>query len=319
MRIAVFGTGGVGGYFGGRLAQIGQDVTFIARNKSLDAMRERGLRVDSIAGDFTLPRVEVTDDPRKVGVVDYVLCCVKAGQVAAAGKAMLPMVGPETLVVPLQNGIEAPARLGETLDPANVLGGLCGIVSFLAAPGHIKHTGASPLIRFGHLDNRPDPRVNSLAEIFNHCSGVKASIPEDINVAMWQKFMLVTPWSGLGAVSRAPIGALLAQHETREMLLEAVEEVDQLARAMGISLPANSVEKTIRTLESMPPNSTTSMQRDIVKGRPSELDVLNGTVVRLAEEHGLDARVNRFCLYCMRSLELRARGALKFNRRSTPR
>ena len=319
MRIAVYGSGGVGGYFGGRLAQIGQDVTFIARNRSLGAMRERGLRVDSIAGDFTLPRVQVTDNPAEVGVVDYVLVCVKAGQVAAAARAMAPMVGPETLVVPLQNGIEAPERLAEFIDPQQVLGGLCGIVAFLAAPGHVKHSGANPLLRFGHIDNHADPRVNTLAEICNRCIGVKASIPEDINVAMWQKFMLVTPWSGLGAVSRAPIGVLLGQPETRELLLGASEEIDRLARAMDIALPADSIDKAIRTLESMPPNSTTSMQRDIVKGRPSELDVLNGTVVRLAAEHGLDAPINRFFLYSLRSLELRARGALKFNRRSTPR
>ena len=319
MRIAVFGCGGVGAYFGGRLAQIGQDVTFIARNESLSAMRSGGLKVGSISGDFILDRVKVTNNPADVGHVDYVLCCVKAWQVTAAARAMKPMVGPETLVVPLQNGVEAPEQLANILDPANVLGGMCAIVAFQASPGHIKHSGANPLIRFGHLDNRPDPRVNALSETFNQCSGVKSSIPENVMVAMWQKFMLITPWSGLGAVSRAPIGVLLEQPETRELLTEAAEEIYQLGLAMDVPLPGDSVARAIKTLEGMPPNSTASMQRDLVRGRPSELDAQNGAVVRLAHEAGVVTPINRFFLYSLRSLELRARGALSFNRRSKQR
>ena len=319
MRIAVYGIGGVGAYFGGRLAQIGQDVVFIARNETLAVLRTQGLKVGSIAGDFSIDKVEVTNNPAEVGVVDYVLCCVKSWQVPAAARAMKPMIGPDTLVVPLQNGVEAPYLLAEEIDPANVLGGLCAIVAFQAGPGHIKHSGGNPLIRFGHLDNHPDPRVNALSEIFNHCSGVKSSIPDDVLVAMWQKFMLITPWSGLGAVSRAPIGVLLEQPETRELLTQATEEIYQLGRARGIDLPQDSVAKTLKTLEGIPPNSTTSMQRDLVRGRPSELDAQNGAVVRLAQEVELDTPVNRFFLYSLRSLELRARGALSFNRRSSHR
>jgi 2-dehydropantoate 2-reductase len=319
MRIAVYGTGGVGAYFGGRLAQIGQDVTFIARNETLAAMRSKGLKIGSIAGDFILDKVKVTSNPADVGPVDYILCCVKSWQVIAAARAMLPMVGPDTLIVPLQNGVEAPTQIGSIIDPANVLGGLCAIVAFQASPGHIKHSGGSPLIRFGHLDNRPDPRVNSLSEIFNHCSGLKSSIPDDIIVAMWQKFMLISPWSGLGAVSRAPLGVLLEQPETRDLLAQATDEIYRLALAWGIAMPADSVEKVMATLADIPPNSTTSMQRDLVRGRPSELDAQNGAVVRLAWEVGFDAPINRYFLYSLRSLELRARGALSFNRRSKQR
>jgi 2-dehydropantoate 2-reductase len=319
MRIAVYGSGGVGAYFGGRLAQIGQDVTFIARNENLAALRSQGLKVGSIAGDFILDRVRATNKPAEVGVVDYVLCCVKSWQVPAAAKAMIPMVGPDTLVIPLQNGVEAPDQLCVELDPANVLGGLCAIVAFQASPGHIKHSGANPLIRFGHLDNHADPRVHALSELFNHCSGVKSSIPDDVKVAMWQKFMLITPWSGLGAVSRAPIGVLLEQAETRELLVQAADEIYQLGRARGIGLPEDSIDKTMATLQGITPNSTTSMQRDLVRGRPSELDAQNGAVVRLAREVDLDTPVNRFFLYSLRSLELRARGALSFNRRSSAR
>jgi 2-dehydropantoate 2-reductase len=319
MRIAVYGCGGVGAYFGGRLAQIGQDVTFIARNENLSALRSQGLKVGSIAGDFIVDRVKVTNNPADVGIVDYVLCCVKAWQVTAAARAILPMVGPDTLVVPLQNGVEAPDQLAAILDPSNVLGGLCAIVAFQASPGHIKHSGANPLIRFGHLDNRPDPRVNALSEIFNHCSGVKSSIPDDVLVAMWLKFMLITPWSGLGAVSRAPLGVLLEQPETCDLLIQATDEIYRLGLARGVALPADSVDRTMATLQEIPPNSTTSMQRDLVRGRPSELDAQNGAVLRLAYEIGFDAPLNRFFLYSLRSLELRARGALSFNRRSNQR
>ena len=319
MRIAVYGCGGVGAYFGGRLAQIGQDVTFIARNENLAAMRSKGLKVGSIAGDFIIDRIKVTNNPTDVGIVDYVLCCVKAWQVTAAARAILPMVGPDTLVVPLQNGVEAPDQIASIIDPANVLGGLCAIVAFQASPGHIKHSGGNPLIRFGHLDDRPDPRINALSEVFNHCIGIKSSIPENVAVAMWQKFMLITPWSGLGAVSRAPLGVLLEQPETRNLLIEAADEIYRLGLARGIPMPDDSVAKTMATLEGIPGNSTTSMQRDLMGGRPSELDAQNGAVVRLAYEVGLDMPLNRFFVYGLRSLELRARGALSFNRRSKQR
>ena len=319
MRIAIYGSGGVGAYFGGRLAQIGKDVTFIARNENLTALRNQGLKVGSIAGDFSIDKVNVTNSPAEAGVVDYILCCVKSWQVPAAARAMRPMVGPDTLVIPLQNGVEAPLQLSSKLDATNILGGLCAIVAFQAGPGHIKHSGANPLIRFGHLDNRPDPRVHALSEVFNYCSGVKASIPNDVQVAMWQKFMLITPWSGLGAVSRAPLGILLEQPETRELLTQAIEEIFLLGRALDIDLPSDSVDKTIATLKEIPPNSTTSMQRDLIRGRPSELDAQNGAVVRLAHELDLETPINRFFVHSLRSLELRARGALTFNRRSQHR
>lgn len=319
MRIAIYGSGGVGGYFGGRLAQFGQDVTFIARNQNLVTMRTTGLQIDSIAGDFKLAKIQVSDEPAEVGPVDYVICCVKSWQIPEAAKAMQPLVNENTLVIPLQNGVEAPDLLCTELDPANVLGGMCGIISFLSAPGHVKHSGANPLIRFGHLDGHPDSRVNALSEALNQCIGIKSSIPQDMLVAMWQKFMLITPWSGLGSVSRAPIGTLLKQEETRELLTLAIEEIYKLGRASQIDLPEDSVSKTLATLDSFPANSRTSMQRDLAKGRPSELDYQNGAVVRLAHEVGLETPINRYFLYSLRSLELRARGALKFNRRSSPR
>lgn len=312
MRIAIFGAGGVGGYFGGRLAQAGNDVSFIARGKHLEAMKTSGLKVDSIAGNFTVNRFGASDKPEDVGKVDYVLCCVKAWQVPAAAKAMRPIIGAQTLVIPLQNGVEAPGQLIEVLGEDKVLGGLCAIIAFKSADGHIKHIGGSPLIRFGRLDKKADPRVNQLSEVFNRCYGVKSSIPDDINIAMWQKFMLITAWSGVGAVTQAPIGIILKVEETRQLLIEALNETYRTAIALGINIPQSAVENTLQTLHDLPGNSTTSMQRDIASGKPSELGEQTDAVVRLAQDSGIETPVNRFILHSLRPLELRARGALSF-------
>jgi 2-dehydropantoate 2-reductase len=312
MRIAVFGCGGVGGYFGGRLAQAGNDVTFIARGDHLAAMRDKGLRVNSIAGDFILDKVQVTDDPKTVGKVDYVICAVKAWQVTAAANSMKPMVGEDTLVMPLQNGIEAPTQLTDVLGVETVLGGLCALIAFKAGAGHIKHIGANPLIRFNRLDKQADSRINQLSELFNQCHGVKSSIPSDVNVAMWQKFMLICPWSGLGAVSQAPIGVLLKLPETRQLLLDAMQEIYQLGLAQGVNLPVDCIQNTIDVLESLPESSTTSMKQDMAKGKPSELDQQSGAIVRLAKKLNINTPVNQFILDCLRPQELRARGALNF-------
>ncbi len=312
MRIAVYGCGGVGGYFGGRLAQIGQDVTFIARGRTLQALKTSGLRVDSIAGDFHVVSVKATDNPKEVGIVDLVICAVKDWQVISAAKAMKPMIGQETLVMPLQNGVEAPSQLMQELPEENVLGGMCALIAFQASPGHIKHIGASPLVRFGHLDKRPNPNVNRIREIFSYCSGAKAEIPADINAVMWEKFLLITPWSGMGAVTRAPLGTLLANTETREMMRSCMQEIYAVAKARNIDLPENIVETTMATLEGFPKHSTASMQRDIIDGKPSELDAQCGSVVRLAQDSGVEVPVNEFLLTCLSPQELRARGALKF-------
>ena len=166
MRIAVYGAGGVGAYFGGRLAAAGEDVAFIARGEHLKAMQRRGLRVASVDGDLDLPQLDATDDPGQVGTVDVVLVGVKAWQVKEAAEAMGPVVGPDTFVVPLQNGVEAPDDLASVLGRDRVLGGLCGIVSFIEAPGCIRHTGVEPFVRFGELDNRPGTRAERLRQAF---------------------------------------------------------------------------------------------------------------------------------------------------------
>ena len=312
MRIAVFGTGGIGGYFGGRLAQAGEDVVFIARGKHLQAMRENGLRVDSIKGDFVIKPVQATDDPKQVGIVDVILVGVKAWQVPEAALGMRPMVGPHTIALPVQNGVEAPSQLAGILGAEHVLGGLCGLMVFIAGLGHIRHAAVDPFIGFAELDNRPSQRVEKLSQVFSKAQGVRVDNPPDIHVGLWRKFLFVTGVTGVGAVTRAPIGIYRSQPGTRKMLEQVAEEICEVAWARKIALPQDAVTKSKDYWDSMPPEVTSSIQRDIMNGRPSELDALNGAVVRLGKEAGVETPVNAFIYYSLLPMEMRARGQIQF-------
>jgi 2-dehydropantoate 2-reductase len=311
MRIAVFGAGGVGGYFGGRLAQAGEDVVFIARGDHLKAMVTHGLRVDSVKGDFVLKPVKATDDPAKAGIVDVILVGVKAWQVTKAAEAMRPMVGPETFVLPLQNGLEAPTQLAAVLGDQHVLGGLCGLSTYIVGPGHIRHAGADPFVRFGELDNRPSDRVKRLQKVFER-AGVIAKIPQDIHVALWMKFLLITAWSGVGALTRTPLGVWRSLPETRQMAESALQEIIRVAQARDIALPENAMPTTMKVYDSLPPDITSSMQRDIAEGRPSELDAQIGAVVRFGKEADVATPLHRLIYNSLLPMELRARGQLQF-------
>ncbi len=293
VRIGVVGAGGVGGYFGGRLADAGEDVVFIARGAHLDAMRSEGLRVDSVAGDFLVRPVSATDDPREVGPVDAVLLAVKAWQVPEVARAIDPMIGPGSFVVPLENGVEAPEQLSEALGSEHVLGGLCAIISFISGPGHITHSGYEPFVAFGELDNRPSDRAVKLREAFER-AGVVADIPEDIHVAMWRKFLYISGFSGVATVAQLPAGGWRSVEPTRALVTSAFEEVYAIARAAGIQLPSDAVGSSLAILDSLPEHATASMQRDIADGKPSELEAQTGAVVRLGLKHGVPTPVNDF-------------------------
>jgi len=311
MRIAVFGAGGVGGYFGGRLAQAGEDVVFIARGDHLKAMSTHGLRVDSVKGDFVLKPVKATDDPAQAEIVDVILVGVKAWQVTNAAEDMRPMVGPETFVLPLQNGLEAPTQLAAVLGDQHVLGGLCGLSTFIVGPGHIRHAGVEPFVRFGELDNRPSDRVKLLQKVFKR-AGVIAKIPQDIQVALWMKFLLITAWSGVGAITRTPLGVWRSLPETRQMAESALQEIIIVAQACDIALPENAMPTTMNMYDSLPPDITSSMQRDIAEGRPSELDAQIGAVVRFGKEADVATPLHRLIYNSLLPMDLRARGQLQF-------
>ncbi len=313
MKVAIVGAGGVGGYFGGRLAQAGEDVVFITRGEHLRAITSRGLRVDSINGDFRVDPARATDDPATVGEVDYILVAVKSWQLRDAIETMRPLVGDKTSIVPLLNGVEAPDQLSRVFGAERVLGGLCSVISMIAGPGHISHFGAHPQITFGELDHRPSERGERLRNAFSRTEGVQVRIPEDIHVAMWNKFLLIAPWGGLGALTRAPIGVARSLPETRALLEHAMEEIYLLAQARKIAMGRESIRQAMAFLDNMPYEGTASMQRDIMAGRPSELDAQNGAVVRLGKEAGAATPVNGMIYASLLPLEMRARKELHFD------
>ncbi len=311
MRIAVFGTGGAGGYFGGRLARAGEDVTFIARGEHLRALREHGLRVESVKGDFVIQPARATDDPEEVGEVDVVVVGVKAWQVPEVAKALRPLVGPGSYVLPLQNGVEAASQLAAILGSDRVLGGLAKIFSSVVEPGHIHHVGGPASVAFGELDNHPSERTDRLREAFAQ-AGVTAEVPLDIHVALWEKFMFIAPFGGIGAVTRAPIGTLRSLPETRRMLEQGTREVFQVARASNIPLDDGAVARTMDFVDGQPPAGMASMQRDLIAGRPSELEAWNGAVVRLGQRAGVATPLHAFLYHSLLPLELRAQGRVRF-------
>ena len=308
MKIAIFGVGGVGGYFGGRLAEAGEDVVFLARGEHLRAIRENGLRVDSVEGDFHLSAVHATDDPKEAGEVDVVLVATKAWQVNEAAEAISPMVGRETLVIGLQNGVEAAGQLSAVLGRAPVAGGSCAIVSMIAGPGHIRHVAVTPRIVFGELDRQKSDRCERLYQAFRRSVGVDVEYADDIHFEIWRKFLFIAPVSGVGAVTRAPLGVCRSLPETRAMIQSAMEEIRELALAHQVHLPEDAAAKALSFLDGMPPESTASMQRDIIGGHPSELEAQNGAVVRLGEEKGVDTPANRFIYSALLPQERHARG-----------
>ena len=307
MRIAIFGAGGIGGYLGGRLSQAGEEVVLIARGEHLQAIKEHGLRVDSIKGDFVANPALATDDPTEAEPVDAVILGVKAWQVLDAAKAMRPMIGPETFVVPMQNGVEATAQLASVLGEKSVVVGLGGLVSYIVGPGHILHAGGEPYVSFGESDNSTSERTQNLLEAFKN-AGVTANIPANIQAALWAKLALMAVNSGIGAITRVPTGQWRSVAGSWKMAQQVAQEVLAVAAGKGIAMPSDSLASTVARLEASAPNSTSSMQRDLMEGRFSELEVQTGAVVRLGLEAGVPTPVNTFIYNSLLPQEMNARG-----------
>lgn len=310
MRIAVFGAGGVGGYFGGRLALAGNEVVFVARGAHLQAMREHGLRVTSIQGDFTVAPVEATDDPVQIGQVDLIVVAVKAWQIADVAPAMRPLVGPETTVLPLQNGLEAAAQLAEVVGDAAVLGGTCAIYSYIDAPGCIEHIGIEPTITLGERDRTVRPRTEAIRQCLAD-AGIVAHVAPDIGLPLWEKFLLLR-WGIIGAVTRAPAGVLRQLPQMREMIDEAGREVLSVAHAQGVPVSEAMLTRNMELLDQLPPQATTSLQRDVMAGRPSEIDAQAGALVRLGQQVAVPTPLHTFLSHAILPLELQARGEIQF-------
>jgi 2-dehydropantoate 2-reductase len=309
MKIAIIGTGGVGGYFGGKLAQSGYDVTFIARGEHLTAMRNKGLLVKSINGDFLIKSVKVTDSIHQIEKPDLVLICVKAWQVSEVAKSLKNIIKDTTLVLPLQNGVLAADEIAAELGQKHVLGGLCRILSKIESPGVINHFGAEPVIIMGEKDNSISERVTILKQLFDNAS-ISSKIAKDIHAETWKKFISICV-SGLLAVTRSPYGVIRELKETRQLMVQILEEVYLVSKKAGIKIEDSFVQKTIAFTDTLPYESTSSLARDVMEGKPSEIEYQNGTVVRLGEKYGIETPANRFIYNCILAMEIKARKQIR--------
>lgn len=295
MRIAVLGAGGVGGYYGGLLARSGQDVTLIARGSHLSAIGARGLCVESIHGDFEIYPAQATDDPAGVGVVDLVLVTVKRYDLEQAAHAARPLVGPETLVLPLLNGLDAAERLAAVLGEEHVLAGLTHISSSVAAPGVIRQISPVRRITFGQssvIRGRVASQLGRIRDVLVG-AGVEVLLTSQIDVALWRKFIFIASISGICCIARQPIGPVLATPESHELYVDALREVEAVGRARGVALAPDVVEETVQLTKEFAPETKPSLLMDLEAGRRLELEALSGTVVRYGHQTKVPTPVHR--------------------------
>jgi 2-dehydropantoate 2-reductase len=295
MRIAVVGAGGTGGYFGGLLARAGEDVAFIARGTQLEALRARGLTVESrLAGSFTVA-VRATDDPDEVGPVDLILFCVKTYDTESAAEAARPLFRPETVLLSLQNGIDNEESIARATGQPPGLGAAAYVVSAIKAPGVVAQTAGPGKIVLGELGGGTSARADRLSETLRG-AGIAAEVHPNVRAVLWQKFLFICAFSGVTAVSRLPIGTVLADPETSALFRGTSEEVEAIARAGEIGLPADCVEQALATASDVEPWGRGSLFGDLAGGRRLELEGLNGEVVRRGREHGVETPLN-FAIY----------------------
>lgn len=307
MRVAIYGTGGLGGYYGARLAEAGHEVGFIARGAQLAALREHGLRVLSPAGDLHLQRPLASDAPAEIGAVDLVIVAVKTWQIPEVAVAMQPLLGADTVVIPFLNGVESPDQLAAVIGASRVMGGLSKIFSLVEAPGVIRHLSPGAYIEIGELGGGGSERARALAERFA-AAGIEVAISEDIRSALWRKLLMVSSWSGLGALARSSIDVMRSRPGTRALVDTAMDEGVAVGRALGHRLEDGVKDELWAFYDGLPAGTTSSMLRDILAGRPSELDAWNGAVVRFAAQERVPAPVHAMTCELLAPMERRARG-----------
>lgn len=294
MKVVVVGAGGVGGYFGGRLAAAGHEVALVARGPHLAALQEQGLRVRSVKGDVVVP-VEASDDPSAFGSCDVVLFCVKAYDTESAAARLGPVLGPDTAVVSLQNGVDNEDQLAHLLGAEHVLGGAAFIFSTIVEPGVIAHTGGPARIVFGEHDNRRSGRVESLLAACLE-AGIDADVARDINAVLWTKFAFICAAAGMTSSVRLPLGDIRESPAAWAMFRDIVAEVVSLARLEGVDLGDGVVDQQVGFAAGLPADSYSSLHHDLTSGRRMELDALHGSVVRRADRLGLAVPASRAVL-----------------------
>jgi 2-dehydropantoate 2-reductase len=304
MKIAIIGSGGVGGYFGGKMANAGFDVTFLARGEHLKMIMEKGLTVKSILGDFHVETVKATDRIQKIGISDLIILAVKAWQIDEISLELKTIVGENSTILPLQNGVMAVEELKVHFNGKNILSGLCKIFSKIESPGVISHFGVTPTILFGEVDNSNTRRIQNIKELFD-TSGINSEIPADINAEVWKKFIPICV-SGLLAITKTTYGELRQLKETRHMMIDLLTEIYLLSQKIGIQIEPDFVDKCIAIIDTYPFETTSSLTRDVWEGKPSEIEYQNGTVVRLGQQYGIETPINRFVYNCILPMELKA-------------
>jgi 2-dehydropantoate 2-reductase len=303
MRIAVVGAGGVGGYFGGMLARAGHEVALVARGRHLEAIRERGLRVREPGGEFTVT-VPAAADPAELGQSDVVLFCVKSYDTEPAAARLGPLIGPDTAVVSLQNGVDNEDTLAAAVGAAHVVGGAAFIFSSIAEPGTVVRAGGPARLAFGELSGDRTPRVERLLAACRG-AGIDAAVPPDIRVVLWTKFAFICATAGMTASVRLPLGEIRACPDSWQMFERILSEVAALARAERVTLDEDVVAQQLGFAGQLPPGSYSSLHHDLVSGRRMELETLHGTVVRRAARHDLAVPANQAVYAILRPWALR--------------
>ncbi len=306
MRILVMGTGGTGGYYGGLLAKEGHDVTFVARGEHLAAIRRSGLQVKSIHGDFSVSPAKATDDPSSAGAADLILFCVKTYSTDEAVQQIKPIVGAETTVLSVQNGIDAPERIGKVVGMEHMIAGATWISAAIEAPGVIKQVSQFRRLVVGELDGKRTPRVEAVYDAFKK-TGIQAELSDDILRVLWTKFIFISAASSFGSLTRLPIGEYRGVPETRAQIIKLLRETEALARLRGINLEADVVQRTMDFIDNSGPKIKASMQLDVEAGRPSEVESLIGVVGRKGQELGVPTPVADLLYSLLLPIDLSAR------------
>ena len=306
MNILIMGTGGVGGYYGGLLAQQGHEVIFISRGAHLYAIRHEGLKVKSVHGDFTVFPANATEDPGRVELVDLILFCVKTYNTDEAAEAMRPAVGPHTTILSLQNGIDAAERIGKIVGEEHVIGGATWLSSAVEAPGVIRQISQFRRIALGELNGGRSERIQSIYEVLNQI-GIAVEISDDIQKVLWTKLVFITAVSSIGSLTRLPMGDYRSIPETRALLSSIMQEVESVARAQGVNLDQDVVQKWLEFIDNSAPHIKPSMQLDVESGHRTELESMIGVVGRKGRSLGIPTPVADFVYASLLPVELKAR------------
>ena len=292
MKIAFMGSGGVGGLIGARLAQAGCDVSFIARGAHLAAMREHGLKLESPVGNVHLPNVRVTDDPGSLGPVDIVVIAVKLWDTGAAARAIAPLIGPDTGVLSLQNGVRKDEILRPIFGERALMGGVAYMGTAISRPGVILHTGTLQRVVFGEYDGRRSKRAEALLG-FLQKTGIDARLSDDIRRSIWEKFVFLVGMAAVTATIRLPLGPILKHPLTRQFYLDAMREAAAVGRAHGVRLAEDIAEERLAFSDTLPASMTASLQLDLERGNPLEVEWLSGSVVELGAAVGVPTPIHR--------------------------